>query len=504
MIKKVKQLVEEHPYILCLILIAIINGIYFCKFNGGLSEEQIDFSYYGTYIGGTVGIVLTFITIIILIKTLHDQRENSKFIKVTTEKQIEQTKEYHDKSEIYQYIKDKITKIEEIAYSKIDYDDTYYFIHNNSEFKIRKFISKNTDYDKLMKLDLNEYKQKQIGNESNIVINFLHTIKIINHDYNSFVIPYNIKYKVENLRNHITNLAFLISQYLMYDNSITMINILLYEVQGVIDILHQLDLFKNNEINTYEFFKELKDDPTVKKSVSKPSSNFREVKELVYNKLLNLNIIDNLGLNTFISMYTILSNSDNILIVKDVYNKEVYRGVIMITPKGELYVESVEKINNDKNNIIGDAEKALMRIFNKFDKCSNELIDKYSIKHNFNVYEDYNIQDLLRVLLNLYFDDIKTLKYTPSYSVSLDRVDFLLKNENIVIEVIRSEKSFTARKLKNQLKEDIARYKSHPNCKKLFCFVYDPNGYISNPRGIEKDLSKEKELPTKVVIRPKF
>jgi len=42
-----------------------------------------------------------------------------------------------------------------------------------------------------------------------------------------------------------------------------------------------------------------------------------------------------------------------------------------------------------------------------------------------------------------------------------------------------------------QLIIDIANYKKHPNCKQLFCFVYDPDGRIRNPRGLEIDLSKE-------------
>ena len=38
--------------------------------------------------------------------------------------------------------------------------------------------------------------------------------------------------------------------------------------------------------------------------------------------------------------------------------------------------------------------------------------------------------------------------------------------------------------------EDIARYQPHAKCRVLFCLVYDPDRRISNPRGLEKDLSK--------------
>jgi len=50
----------------------------------------------------------------------------------------------------------------------------------------------------------------------------------------------------------------------------------------------------------------------------------------------------------------------------------------------------------------------------------------------------------------------------------------------------------------------IQRYQSHPDCKYLLCFVYDPEGWISNPRGLENDLNREgDELVVKVIIVPK-
>ncbi|MBU7029560.1 MAG: hypothetical protein HXS48_21690 [Theionarchaea archaeon] len=42
-----------------------------------------------------------------------------------------------------------------------------------------------------------------------------------------------------------------------------------------------------------------------------------------------------------------------------------------------------------------------------------------------------------------------------------------------------------------QLLIDIERYQNHQDCQVLFCFIYDPEGKISNPRGLEKDLSRE-------------
>jgi len=44
----------------------------------------------------------------------------------------------------------------------------------------------------------------------------------------------------------------------------------------------------------------------------------------------------------------------------------------------------------------------------------------------------------------------------------------------------------------------------HPDCKKLVCFVYDPDGWVANPRGLENDLnSSDEDFECKVLIVPK-
>ena len=64
--------------------------------------------------------------------------------------------------------------------------------------------------------------------------------------------------------------------------------------------------------------------------------------------------------------------------------------------------------------------------------------------------------------------------------------------------------SLSTKQLGEQLIVDIAKYKSHPTCRTLFCVVYDPNGRIANPRGVENDLStQDQRLVTRVMSLPK-
>lgn len=84
------------------------------------------------------------------------------------------------------------------------------------------------------------------------------------------------------------------------------------------------------------------------------------------------------------------------------------------------------------------------------------------------------------------------------------RVDFLLKSESIIVEVKKTRPKLGAREIGDQLLIDIGRYQVHPDCKTLLCFVYDPEGRVANPRGLENDLSRRvNDMEEKVFIRPK-
>ena len=107
-------------------------------------------------------------------------------------------------------------------------------------------------------------------------------------------------------------------------------------------------------------------------------------------------------------------------------------------------------------------------------------------------------------LLKLEFDDVRPEGWTPSYAGSASRMDFLLKKERIVLEIKKTRKGLAAKEIGDQLLVDISRYQKHPECQTLVCFVYDPEGRISNPQGIENDLTRQQDdFSVKVFITPK-
>jgi hypothetical protein len=150
--------------------------------------------------------------------------------------------------------------------------------------------------------------------------------------------------------------------------------------------------------------------------------------------------------------------------------------------------------------------KALPRILllcKRFHLVARQLQARHAKKPTLVIEDEYDVQDLFGSLLRLDFDDIRPEEWTPSYAGKSARVDFLLKRENIVIEIKKTRPSLRAKEIGDQLIIDIGRYKKHPGCRTLVCFVYDPDFQITNPAELEDDLSGQHDtMDVRVVVSP--
>jgi len=142
-------------------------------------------------------------------------------------------------------------------------------------------------------------------------------------------------------------------------------------------------------------------------------------------------------------------------------------------------------------------------ICDRFHIIACQIRSRHDHRDTLNVHDEYDVQDLFHALLRLHFDDIRREEWTPSYAGASARMDFILKNEQIVVEIKKTRPGLGGKEVGNQLIEDIARYQTHPDCAVLLCFIYDPENRIANPRGIESDLGQETDaLIVRVMIRP--
>lgn len=143
-------------------------------------------------------------------------------------------------------------------------------------------------------------------------------------------------------------------------------------------------------------------------------------------------------------------------------------------------------------------------ICNRFHIVARQLNVRHNNRPTLSIKDEYDVQDLLYALLALHFDDIRPEDVVPKHAGKSTRVDFLLKKEQIVIEVKKTRLGLESKEVGDQLILDIRRYQSHPDCKKLVCFVYDPEQLIDNPYELENDLTgKHNNLNVQVIVTPK-
>jgi len=143
-------------------------------------------------------------------------------------------------------------------------------------------------------------------------------------------------------------------------------------------------------------------------------------------------------------------------------------------------------------------------ICSHFHAVARQLRQRYQDRPTLEINDEYDVQDLFHALLRVHFDDIRPEDPSPSQAGASSRIDFVLRGEQIVVEVKKTRPKLRAKEVGEELIIDIERYRTHQDCRLLYCFVYDPDGHIQNPVGLENDLSRgDGRLTVKVEIFPK-
>lgn len=142
-------------------------------------------------------------------------------------------------------------------------------------------------------------------------------------------------------------------------------------------------------------------------------------------------------------------------------------------------------------------------ICRNFHKYCLQMLRRHGGRQSIAVSDEYDVQDLMHAIFKLHFDDVRAEEYAPSYAGGASRIDFLLANEKIAVEVKKTRDTLKDKHVGEQLLVDIGRYSAHPSVKELICFVYDPGFVVINPSGIENDLSKNVNgIKVRVIVAP--
>lgn len=147
----------------------------------------------------------------------------------------------------------------------------------------------------------------------------------------------------------------------------------------------------------------------------------------------------------------------------------------------------------------------IRKILSRFHLVANQLKRRRKNKMPYLIEDEYDVQDLLHATLRLDFGDIRKEEWTPDCAGAASRIDLVLKKEGILIEVKKTSKNLREKQIGEQLIVDIEKYKEYPGVRTLVCFIYDPEEWIENREGLERDLEKlsTEELNVEVFVCPR-
>lgn len=137
-----------------------------------------------------------------------------------------------------------------------------------------------------------------------------------------------------------------------------------------------------------------------------------------------------------------------------------------------------------------DAVEVVKTLGERFLYVERELKHRYGKRPTLEITDEYDSQDLCRSLLRLFFDDVRPEAWAPTYAGGASRIDFLIPAFELAVELKFTRTSLNDKEIGDQLIIDRDRYAAMPNIRHLICLVFDHQGLLRNPRGLESDLAR--------------
>jgi hypothetical protein len=131
------------------------------------------------------------------------------------------------------------------------------------------------------------------------------------------------------------------------------------------------------------------------------------------------------------------------------------------------------------------------------------LIRRRRDRRGVSIKDEYDLQDAVEMLLRSLYSDVRLEEATPSSAGTSSRMDLLLREDGIAVEVKVVVRDRSERQVKREILEDVEDYRRHPTVRRLVVAVYDLNGNWKNPAGFEHDLTRAHDgLEVEVVVVP--
>ncbi len=142
----------------------------------------------------------------------------------------------------------------------------------------------------------------------------------------------------------------------------------------------------------------------------------------------------------------------------------------------KAFVDSLVVYDKTMQKVESTAVQLVRQVLTEFSNSVRKITSNRRKNHpNFEIRDEYDVQDILYVMLKSVFPNLKEEDPIPKVGGTYSKVDFIIREHNILIEVkMIKESDQNETKFAKELKEDLESYYECQWLKKLFCFVYDP------------------------------
>lgn len=150
-----------------------------------------------------------------------------------------------------------------------------------------------------------------------------------------------------------------------------------------------------------------------------------------------------------------------------------------------------------------DFEEPLMRVLNNFHHAAIKYNSRHGGKPGIVIENEYDVQDLLHILLIPYYSTIKPEEYTTTMAGKSHRIDFLSIADRTGLEIkfITNENKT---KISDQISADKDGYSKDNRIDNIYFFLYDPNYLIADRNTYKQDLEQNQppKITIKIIIKP--
>lgn len=158
-------------------------------------------------------------------------------------------------------------------------------------------------------------------------------------------------------------------------------------------------------------------------------------------------------------------------------------------------IKSNSYISTDKMSILKD-------IFLNFHKFAQQLRVRQNGANPIYIGNEYALQDFVHAILRLHFQNVQNEVSLSEYCGKESRIDFVLKDERIGIEVKFASDNLIDSRLRHQVIEDKEQYIKSGQFDVIVFFIYDPQMVLNKPEVFYDIEEQTEKCDIKVVVAP--